>query len=85
MMIKAPGKMFDDVISVIAELQGDFSVPRNVKEKLQLCASALQENTEISLRVDRVKQAIDQICDDVNLESYTRMQLWNISSMLEKL
>jgi len=85
MTAKAPSKMFKDIISVIAELQNDFSVPRNVKDKLQLCASALHEDTEISLRVDRVKQAIDQICDDVNLESYTRTQLWNISSMLERM
>jgi len=85
MMTKMVNKKVDDMISLLTELQEDATVPRNVKARLEFCADALQENIEVSLRVDKVKHAIEEISEDANLEAYTRTQLWNIASMLEKL
>lgn len=85
MMTKMVNKKISDMIELLEELQADSTVPRNVKNKLDFCANALQEDTEVSLKVDKVKQALEQISDDTNLESYTRTQLWNLASLLEKL
>ncbi len=85
MMTKMLSQKIADMISLLEELQDDSTVPRNVKDKLQLCSSALLDDIEVSLKVDKVRHALEAISDDSNLQSYTRTQIWNISSMLEKL
>ena len=85
MMTKMLNQKIVDMISLLEEIQDDSTVPRNVKDKLQLCSSALQDDIEISLKVDRARHALEAVSEDSNLQSYTRTQIWNISSMLEKL
>ncbi|MBS3132623.1 UPF0147 family protein [Candidatus Woesearchaeota archaeon] len=85
MMTKMVSKKISDMIGLLEELQNDSAVPRNVKDRLVFCTNALQEDTEVSLKVDKVKQALEQISEDSNLEAYTRTQLWNLASLLEKL
>ncbi len=85
MMTKILSQKIADMISLLEEIQDDSTVPRNVKDKLYICSSALQDDTEVSLKVDKVRHALEAVSEDSNLQSYTRMQIWNISSMLEKL
>lgn len=75
----------ESMIELMSELQEDSSVPRNVKDKLQFCSNALQEKCEISMRVDKVRHALEDISEDINLQPYTRTQIWNIASTLERL
>ena len=85
MIAKVENEKITDMVNLIAELQNDASVPRNVKNKLESCADALQDDTEISMRIDKARHAIDELSEDSNLQSYTRTQIWNIASLLEKL
>ena len=85
MMTKVVNEKIADMVNLISELQEDSTVPRNVKDKLVFCASALQEDAEVSLRIDKARHALEEISDDSNLQPYTRTQLWNIASLLEKL
>ena len=85
MMTKMASQKIADMISMLQELQEDSTVPRNVKDKLQFCSAALQDESEVSLKVDKVRHALESVSDDSNLQSYTRTQIWNISSLLEKL
>jgi uncharacterized protein len=73
-----------EVISVLEELKDDSTVPRNVKTKLENSITALKKNDEeVSIRIDKVLQELDEIANDTNTQSYTRSQIWNIVSMLE--
>jgi uncharacterized protein (UPF0147 family) len=83
MMANIAGKKVENIISVLAEIQGDTTVPKNVKDKLSECVNALQEDCEMSIRMNKAMQALDDISADVNLQAYTRTQLWNIASMME--
>ena len=74
----------DAIIHNLNELQDDASVPRNVRTKVQTVITALKEGTEIQIKVSRALSELDEVANDVNLQSYTRTQLWNIISMLEK-
>lgn len=75
-----------EIIQVLDELKDDPTVPRNVKTKLESSATILRnENEEISIRVDKVLQDLDDISNDTNTQSYARSQIWNIVSMLESL
>lgn len=75
----------EDIIVAISELQDDNTVPKNVKEKVHNVIETLKdEKLEVSMRVDKALQILDSLSEDSNLQSYSRTQLWNVVSMLEK-
>ncbi len=73
----------DDVVSVLNELLEDPTVPKNVKIKIEQIIDALNEKTEVSLRINKALNILDEISDDNNIQPYTRTQVWNIASLLE--
>ena len=74
-----------DIVASISELKDDTTVPKNVKEKVQEIIETLSnEKSDISIRIDKALQILDDIAEDSNLQSYTRTQVWNLVSMLEK-
>ena len=79
----------EDEISEVVEqfemLKEDGGVPRNIKLKIDLMISALKEQVDVSIRVNKVLTELDEISEDVNLQSFMRTQIWNIVSMLEKI
>ena len=78
-------KAVDDVINFLLELKEDLSVPKNVKLKVDKIIAILQGSEELSIRVNKASNELDEIADDSNMQPYTRTQTLNIVSMLEKL
>ena len=74
-----------NVIEFLAEIQTDNSVPRNVRTKIDMIVQALRQNSEIQIIVNKTLNDLDELSGDVNLQSYTRTQIWNVMSLLEKL
>ena len=54
------------------------------KEKLKEIFKILDSDGDLSLNVDKAMQVLDDINEDINLKSYTRSQVWNLVSILEK-
>ena len=75
----------DIVITSLNEIQGDATVPRNVRTKIEAIIASLREEAEISIRVSKALNDLDEIASDINLQAYTRTQIWNVISALEKL
>ena len=75
----------DIVITSLNEIQEDSSVPRNVRTKIESIVNTLKEHVELSIKINKVLNVLDELSSDVNLQSYTRTQIWNIMSVLEKL
>jgi len=75
----------DCVIISLSELQEDATVPRNVRLQIQNIMASLKAGTELSIRLNKALSDLDEIANDVNLQSYTRAQIWNIISAMEKL
>lgn len=75
----------DTVIKSLSEIQEDATVPRNVRTKIEAIVTKLKEDTEISIKVNKTLNELDEVANDVNLQSYTRTQIWNVMSALEKL
>lgn len=73
-----------NILNYLTELLNDQTVPKNIKIKIEGIIKALEENCEVSLKVNRALNDLDEITNDVNIQSYTRTQLWNIASLLEK-
>ena len=75
----------DFVISNLSEIHDDSTVPRNVRSQVLGIINTLREDKELSMKVNKTLNDLDQIANDVNLQSYTRTQIWNVMSLLEKL
>ena len=75
----------ESVISSLNEIQEDATVPRNVRTQMQSIVATLRTETEISIKINKALNELDGISNDVNIQSYTRTQIWNIMSALEKL
>ena len=75
----------DEVITGLSEIQEDSTVPKNVRAKIELIINALREDTETPIKVNKALNVLDELASDVNLQAYTRTQIWNIMSVLEKL
>lgn len=83
-MITMEDTRIQSIIDSLQEIATDTSVPRNVKDKLNIILKTLQnESEDILLRKDKALSELDEIVEDTNLQAYTRTQIWNIVSVLE--
>jgi hypothetical protein len=76
----------NELIELISELTDDSSIPRNVKDKLKSVNDILSDNSrETNVSINEVKDILAEISEDQNLQTFSRTQIWNISSMLEEI
>lgn len=73
------------VINSLSEIYADVSVPRNVRTKIEFVLNTLKDNIELSTKVNKALNELGGISTDANLQAYTRTQIWNAMSALEKL
>ncbi len=74
-----------EVIEILNQLECDDSTPKNVKIKITSAIAALKEEKEIAVKVNKTLQELDELSENPNVPSYTRTQLWNIVSSLERI
>jgi uncharacterized protein (UPF0147 family) len=75
----------ESIEPVLNELKEDATVPKNVKLKIEKVIGILRKNSETTIKVSKALNELEEVADDVNLESYTRAQVWNVISALEKI
>ena len=76
--------MFENIIPLIQQIVNDRTVPRNIRTKCEDSIKILQnEKEDLAVRVNSVISAMDDISNDPNVPTYTRIQIWNIVSTLE--
>ena len=69
----------------LEELRDDNTVPKNVRLKIEKVIEVLNNKMEKSIKVSKVLNELEDVADDVNLQSYSRTQVWNVISVLEKI
>jgi len=76
--------MFENIIPLIQQIANDRTVPRNIRTKCEDSIKILQnEREDLAVRVNTVVSTMDDISNDPNVPTYTRIQIWNIVSTLE--
>ncbi|HIH38218.1 UPF0147 family protein [Candidatus Woesearchaeota archaeon] len=73
------------ILEMIDDLVDDSTVPKNVKGKLLETKAILEEKSDSSMKVNRALQLLEEVTNDNNMQAYTRTQIWNVVSLLEKL
>ena len=77
--------MFEQVLAMLQQIVDDRTVPRNIRTKCEESIKSIRnESQELSIRLNTVISSMDEIVNDPNIPSYTRTQVWNIVSMLER-
>jgi hypothetical protein len=88
-MVKARVRQMEKIEEVIAMLNQiieDRSVPRNIRNaSLQIKQSLEDRSKDLSLRKDAAIQILDEISKDPNMPIHTRIQIWNLVTLLESL
>lgn len=74
-----------NIVEYLVEMKEDSTVSRNVKAKMDEVIAILKENSDLSIKKDRAVHIFDILNDDVNIDSFTRTQLWNVVSLIESL
>ena len=72
-----------EIINALSELSNDLAVPKNIKNKINHMIDILEDDSDLSIRVNKVLNELDEIADDTNMQAYTRIQILNIVSLLE--
>jgi uncharacterized protein (UPF0147 family) len=74
-----------EVVQALEIMEADNDIPRNVKEVIKSAIGSLKSNDALKVKVNKALQELDEIADDPNLEPYSRTQIWNVASLLEKI
>ena len=75
----------EEIIEALTALKEDEGVPKNVRIKIDAIIHSLNDESELSMKVSKSLHNLDEISEDLNIPPFIRTQIWNISSMLEKL
>ncbi|MAH01974.1 MAG: UPF0147 family protein [Candidatus Woesearchaeota archaeon] len=78
-------KEIGDIEAMLSELKDDITVPKNVRLKVERVMKVLNDDIKMDIKVSKALNELEEIADDVNLQSYTRTQVWNVISALEKI
>ena len=75
----------NDIIDELNEITEDRSVPKNIKVKIKTTIATLNTAIDVSIKVNKALNELEGITDDLNIQPYTRTQIWNVVSLLEKI
>ncbi len=71
------------VMGALKELSEDSEVPKNVKLKIEEMIEVLKEDADISMRIHKILQKLEDVVEDKNLQPFSRTQIYNLISTLE--
>ncbi|MGC8631510.1 MAG: UPF0147 family protein [Thermoprotei archaeon] len=86
--MSAPSNAVDSIrlsIKILQDISNDIHVPKNIRRAVLDAIEYLQD-TSVSpgVRAANALSVLDEISQDPNMPTRTRVQFWNVASMLEK-
>lgn len=74
----------ETILNMLLEISEDSLTPKSIKEKLNVVSSILKQETDCSVKVNKALHELDDVVNDNNMDQFTRTQIWNVVSLLEK-
>ncbi|MEK6841171.1 MAG: UPF0147 family protein [Nanoarchaeota archaeon] len=76
-------EQIDLILTTLNLIKEDDSVPRNVKARIDYAICCLNDSEkDFSLKINSVLQELDEVSNDKNLPTYTRVEILNIIGIL---
>jgi uncharacterized protein (UPF0147 family) len=77
-------KKVEPIIKLLTGVIEDRTVPRNIRSAAEQAKKELiDKDNNWDIRLSSAISTLDDITNDPNMPMYTRIQIWNIVSMLE--
>jgi len=70
------------VVDLLGSIKADNSVPRNIRFKIDGTICLLKNDCEDCLKISQVLNELEDISNDPNIPSYTRVEILNIVGIL---
>ena len=70
------------IITLLSSIKEDNSVPKNIRFRIDDTIALLNNNCEDCLKISQVLNELEEISNDPNIPSYTRIEILNIVSIL---
>jgi len=80
-------KNIEPIVKLLTGITEDRTVPRNIRAAAEEAKKELTEKTNETwdIRLSSAISVLDEIINDPNMPMYTRTQIWNVVSMLERI
>lgn len=86
MVDKKVKNQLKEISEYMDEILKDNSVPRNVKKTVSEAKQKIEEGKEeLTVRLSSAIYLLDEISNDINMQPYTRTEIWNLISVLERI
>jgi len=76
-------KMVSDVIALLDEVIADRSVPRNIRGQVEESKKKIESGINDPVNFGSAIYFLDDICNDINMPSHTRTEIWSLISQIE--
>ena len=73
----------EKALELLIEIEKDTTIPKNIQQKIAQAIVNLNSEEETKIKASRVIQDLIELCEDNNIQSFTRTQIYNIVSLLE--
>ncbi len=73
-----------NVSTLLEQIIHDRTVPKNIRKVCEDSKTVLVSQQSDELKISTAIHSLDEIINDPNMPLYTRTQIWNIVSMLER-
>lgn len=73
----------NQAILALKQISSDTTIPKSIIQRVEHTIRLLQAKEEIPIKISKALTEIEEITFDNNIESITRTQLFNISTILE--
>lgn len=74
------------VLGIMREITEDFTIPKNVRKIVQEGIEKLKDIKEdVSVSIATFVYSLEELSNDINIQSHARTALWSVISELEKL
>ncbi len=84
-MVSAMNDQLPQVLQLLEQVSLDRTVPRNIRTAAEQVIDAINNEKEpMDMRISSAIHILDEISNDPNIPLYTRTQIWNIVSLLER-
>ena len=78
-------EFFNEILLTLNNIRTDSDVPKNIRNKIIMTINCIEEKKEDCLKASQILENLEDITNDPNIPSETRIEIMNIMSILGRM